>query len=89
LAVTLPCSDASACRVLHRDDEPREVAPSGATSATTGQDDPEQRHRLGHAFEFLAAALLGNEQARRLTLHSRRHHDCTRLCQGLCPDGEV
>jgi hypothetical protein len=30
------------------------------------RNEPEQRHRLGHALEFMAAALLGHERARDL-----------------------
>ena len=47
------------------------------------------RDRRRHAFEFMAAALLGDEQASDLTLHSRRDHDRTRFGQRLCPRGDV
>ena len=46
-----------------------EMALPGAASAAARANEPEQRHRLGHAFEFVAAALLGNKQAGDLALH--------------------
>jgi ABC transporter substrate binding protein len=54
-----------------------------ATSAACA-DDPVQRHRIGHAFEFVVAPLLGDEQSSHLTPHPRRDNDRTRLGQGLC-----
>ena len=66
-------------------DERREMALPGAASAAARPDDPEQRHRLRHAFEFMAAALLGDEQTGDLALHPRRDHDRTRLGQRLRP----
>jgi hypothetical protein len=50
-----------------------------AASAAARPHDPEQRHRLRHAFELMAAALLCHEQACHLALHSRRDYDRTRL----------
>jgi hypothetical protein len=50
-----------------------------AASAATRPNKPEQRHRLRHAFELMAAALLRHEQACDLALHSRRDYDRTRL----------
>jgi hypothetical protein len=46
-----------------------------AASAAACPDQPEQRHRFGHAFEFVVAALLDDEQASDLALHSRCHYD--------------
>jgi hypothetical protein len=46
-------------------------------------DDSEQRHRLRHAFEVMAAALLDDEETGDLTLHPRCHNDRTRLGQTL------
>jgi hypothetical protein len=51
--------------------EQRQMALSDAASAATRPDDPEQRHRLGHAFEFMSAAFLGDEQPSDLALHPR------------------
>ena len=48
------------------------MALPGAASAAARPNEPEQRHRLRHAFEFMAAALLGDEQACDLPLHPRR-----------------
>ena len=50
-----------------------------APSATARPHDPIEDYRLGHAFEFVAAALLGDEQASDLALHARRDHDRARL----------
>ena len=55
-----------------------------AASAAARADDPVQHHRLRHAFESVAAALIGDEQSSHLTLHPRRDNDRTRLGQGLC-----
>jgi hypothetical protein len=60
-----------------------------AASAATGPNDPIERHRLRHAFEIVAAALLGNEQSCHLTLHPRCDHDRTGFGQGLCSGGDV
>ena len=51
-----------------------------AASAAACPHQPEQRHRLRHAFEFVAAALLGDEQTGDLALHPRCHHDRAWLC---------
>ena len=61
---------------------------SSAVSSATCSNEPVQRHRLRHAFQFMAAAFLGDEETRHLTLHPRRDHDCTRLGQrlGSCRD---
>ena len=64
-------------------DERREMALPGTASAAARPHEPEQRHRLGHAFEFVAAALLGDKQAGDLALHPRRHNDRAWLCQRL------
>jgi hypothetical protein len=58
-------------------------------SAAARADEAEQRHRLRHAFEFVATALLGYEQTRDLPLHSRRDHDLTRLGQRLRPRRDI
>jgi hypothetical protein len=52
-------------------------------SATTRPHNPEYRHRLRHAFKFMAAALLGDEQTGDLALHLRRYYDRPWLCQRL------
>jgi hypothetical protein len=39
------------------------MALSGAPSAAACPNEPEQRNGLRHAFEFMAATLLGDEQA--------------------------
>ena len=70
-------------------DQRREMALPRAASATARPHEPEQRHRLRHAFEFVAAALLGDEQAGDLALHPRRHHDRARLGQRLRPRRDV
>ena len=70
-------------------DERREMALPRAASAAARPHEPEQRHRLGHAFECLAAALLGDEQAGDLALHPRRDHDRARLGQRLHPRRDV
>ena len=54
-----------------------------AASAAARPHEAEQRHRLRHAFEFVAAALLGDEQPGDLPLHPRRDHDRARLGQRL------
>jgi hypothetical protein len=64
-------------------DKRREMALPSAAPAAARAHDPEQFHRLGHAFEFIAAALLGNEQAGDLALYSGRGHDRTGLGQSL------
>ena len=70
-------------------DERREMALPRAASAAARPHEPEQRHRLRHAFEFVAAALLGDEQAGDLALHPRRDHDRARLGQRLHPRRDV
>jgi hypothetical protein len=55
------------------------VALPRTASATARPNDPVERHRLRHALEFMAAALLGHEQACDLSLHPRRDYDRTRL----------
>jgi hypothetical protein len=55
------------------------MALPGAATAAACSNDAVQRHRLRHAFELMAAALLGDEQACDLALHSRRDYDRTRL----------
>ena len=54
-------------------DQRREMALPRAASAAARSHEPEQRHRLGHAFELMAAALLGDKQAGDLTLDPRCH----------------
>ena len=48
-----------------------------AASTTARADYPKQRHRLRHAFECMTAALIGDEQAGHLALHSCCDHDRT------------
>ena len=69
--------------------ERREMTLSRAPSATTRSNEPEQRHRLRHALEGMAAALFGDEQAGDLALHPRRDHDRARLGQRLHPRRDV
>ena len=57
-----------------------EVALPGATATAARPNDPEQRHVLGHALEFMAAALLDDEQASDLALNLRGNYDSARLC---------
>jgi hypothetical protein len=61
----------------------------GAASSAACPHYPEQGDRLGHAFEFVTAALLNDKHAGNLTLHPRRHHDRTRLGQRLRPRGDI
>src|SRR6516165_9945656 len=51
----------------------RETALPCATTAAARPHEAEQRHRLRHALEFVAAALLGDKQAGDLTLDPCRH----------------
>jgi hypothetical protein len=52
-------------------DKRRKMALACATSATARPYQPEQRHRLRHAFQFIGAALLSDEQTSDLALHRR------------------
>jgi class 3 adenylate cyclase len=61
----------------------------GATATAARPNDPEQRHVLAHALEFMAAALLDDEQPGDLPLYPRRHHHSTRIGQRLCPCRDV
>ena len=54
-----------------------------AASSAARADDPVQRHRLRHTFEFMAAAFFDDEETCDLALHSRRDYDRTRLGQRL------
>ena len=49
----------------------------------------EQRHWLGHAFEFVVAALLNDEKTGNLSLHTRCDKNCTWLGQRLDPSSDV
>ena len=51
--------------------ERRKISLPRAASATARPYQPEQRHRLRHAFQFIGAALLGDEQTSDLALHRR------------------
>jgi hypothetical protein len=64
-------------------------SPSFLASAAARPNEPKYRDWLRHAFEFMAAALLGDEQAGDLPLHPRRHHDRTRLGQRLRPRRDI
>src|SRR6516165_4114462 len=55
-----------------------EMALPGSASTATRPNDPVQRHRLRHPLEFMAAALLGDEQPGDLALYPRRHNNRTR-----------
>src|SRR6516165_2724876 len=70
-------------------DKRREMALACATSATARPYQPEQRHRLRHAFQFIGAALLGDKQTSDLALHRRCQQDGAGLCQRLHPRGSV
>src|SRR5215472_6380576 len=65
------------------------MALSRAASAAARPNDRVQRHRLRHALEIVAAALVGDEQACDLALHPRRNYDRTRLGQCLRPRRDV
>src|SRR6516164_4910393 len=65
------------------------MALSCSAPATACPNYPVQRHRVGHALEFVAAALIGDEQACGLTLHPRRDHDRTRFSERLRPCCDV
>ena len=62
----------------------REMALPCAASGAACPNDPIKRHRLCHALQFMAAALLGDEQPGDLALNPRRHHNGTRIGQRLC-----
>ena len=64
-------------------DERSEIALSRAASATTGSNKLEQRHRLRHSFQFMAAALFGDKKSGDLALHLGRHYDRAWLRQHL------
>src|SRR5262245_22093228 len=60
-----------------------------ATSATARPYKPEQCHRLWHAFQFMAAVLLGEKETGDLALHLGCHDDRAWLCQRLHPGRSV
>jgi hypothetical protein len=68
------------CHFLVATHERCETALPRAASAAACPHQPEQSHRLRYAFEFVAAAILGDEQARDLALHPRCHHNRSWLC---------
>ena len=70
-------------------DERREIALPGAAAATARTHEPEQRRRLGYAFERMRAALFRHKQAGDLALHSRGDQHRARLGQRLHPRGNV
>jgi hypothetical protein len=57
--------------------------------ATARAHDPKERRRLGHAFERMGAAILGDEQAGCLTLNAGGDQHGPRLGQGLNTRGEI
>jgi len=67
----------------------REAALPGAAPAAARPNNPVKRHRLRHAFEFVAAALLGDKHPGDLALYPRRHHHSTRLGKRLRPRRDV
>jgi hypothetical protein len=82
LAITLPRAIPAPHK--HRDlffatDEWREVALSRAAATAARPDYSEKRDWLRHALEFVAAALLDDEETSDLALHARCHNDRTRL----------
>ena len=56
-----------------------------AASTTARPYKPEQCHRLGHAFELMAAAFLDDKETGDLALYLRRHDDRARLSERLDP----
>src|SRR5271166_1878862 len=62
-------------------DERRELACAGAASAAARANEPEQRDRLRHALERVAAAFLDDKQTRYLALDLRGDQDRSRLGQ--------
>ena len=57
-----------------------QVTLPGAAAAAARPHQSEQGHRLRHAFQYMAAALLNDEQTGDLALHPRCHHDRAWLC---------
>ena len=57
-----------------------EMALARAPSATARSYKLEQRHRLWNAFQFMAAALLGDKKTGDLALNLRCHDDAAGLC---------
>src|SRR6516165_1019073 len=70
-------------------DKRREMALTSATSTPACSYKPKQRYRLRHAFQFMAAALLGDKQTSDLPLHARGDHHRTWLCERLHPRRRV
>jgi hypothetical protein len=58
----------------------RKIALPCAASATARAYKPEQRHPVRHAFQFMAAALLGDKKTGDLALNLRCHDDAAGLC---------
>src|SRR5262249_45712956 len=65
------------------------MALAHTATAAARPNDPEKRHRLRHAFEFVAATLLGDKQPGGLALYPYRHHHGTRLGKRLRPRRDV
>src|SRR5271166_2502763 len=92
LPVASPCALPAARQhgdFLVTPDKRREVALARAASTAACPDEPEQCHWLRHAFEFIAAALLGDKQSGYLTPHLRRNHDRAWFGQRLRPRRDV
>src|SRR5262245_55344744 len=49
--------------------ERRQLTLADTTAAATGTNQSVQRHRFGHAFEWLTSTVLDDEQTSNLTLH--------------------
>jgi hypothetical protein len=58
----------------------REMTLPGTAATTARPHQSKQGHRLGHASEFVVAAILDDEQTADLALHSRCHHNRSWLC---------
>jgi hypothetical protein len=92
LAIAVPCSFPAPHQYRYlflATNQWREMTLARAPSATTRSYKLEQRHRLWNAFQFMAAALLGDEETSDLALHLRSHDNSTWLCQCLHPRGGV
>ena len=70
-------------------DERRQRPCAGPAAGAARAHDPKERRRLGHAFERMRAAILGDEQAGDLTLDARRDQHRSRLGERLHPRGDI
>ena len=65
------------------------MALTNAAPATARPHEPKECHRLEHAFDFVAAALLGNKQANYLALDAGCHKNHAWFGQRLHPRRDV